>query len=167
MSNDTTEASETQAPTNEYLQPLLDTMQGPFCREWMEAHEELRHRAFIVASELVRVRRENETLCAKTATLESATDALQLKLRILKEREDFFAKSLRVADGGQYRNDWPAAMDRVIRENETLRAQVAAHEDADRRWSADMAELRDELRAERDFRAQMVADRDARSGEPQ
>jgi hypothetical protein len=84
-----------------------------------------------------------------------------------QEREDFFAKSLRVADGGQYRNDWPAAMDRVIRENETLRAQVAAHEDADRRWSADMAELRDELRAERDFRAQMVADRDARSGEPQ
>lgn len=47
-----------------------------------------------------------------------------------------------------------------------LRAQVAAHEDADRRWSADMAALRDELRAERDFRAQMIADRDARSGEP-
>ena len=107
-------------------------------------------------------------------------------------------------------------------ENEALRAQVAAHEDADRRWSADMEALRDtlnaatsrleaygaishvvvgyddgpvdtviaacaelpfvrienkrlrdeladlrrELQAERDFRTRMVADLDARSGEP-
>lgn len=108
MNDDTTEASEAQAPTNEYLQPLLDTMNGPFSAEWMEAHDELRRRVFVVARELVRVRRENET----------------------------------------------------------LRAQVAAHEDADCRWSADMAALRDELRAERALRAQMIADRDARSGEP-
>lgn len=51
-------------------------------------------------------------------------------------------------------------------ENEALRAQVAAHEDADRRWSADMEALRRELQEERDYRAVMIADRDARSGEP-
>lgn len=140
----------------------------------------------------------------------------------LQEREAFFATALRVADGGQYRNDWPGAVERMIRENEALRAQVAAHEDADRRWSADMealrdtlnaatsrleaygaiahvvvgyddgpvdtviaacaelpfvrienkrlqdelAELRRELQAERDCRARMIADLDARSGEP-
>jgi len=52
------------------------------------------------------------------------------------------------------------------RENEALRAQVAAHEDADRRWSADMEALRRELQAERDYRAVLIAELDARSGEP-
>ena len=54
----------------------------------------------------------------------------------------------------------------LARQVVALRAQVAAHEDADRRWSADMEALRRELQAERDCHAQMVADRDARSGEP-
>lgn len=54
----------------------------------------------------------------------------------------------------------------IARQVVALRAQVQAHEDADRRWSADMEALRRELQAERDCRAQMVADRDARSGEP-
>lgn len=54
----------------------------------------------------------------------------------------------------------------LARQVVALRAQVQAHEDADRRWSADMAALRRELQAERDFRAQTIADCDARSGEP-
>jgi len=52
------------------------------------------------------------------------------------------------------------------RENEVLRAQVAEHEDADRRWSADMEALRRELQAERAFIDTLIADLDARSGEP-
>ena len=108
MINDTTNPEVNQAPTDEYLQPLLDSMQGPFSPGWMEAHDKLRRHAFSVACELVRVRQERDT----------------------------------------------------------LRAQVTAHEDADRRWSADMAELRRELQAERDFIATLIADLDARSGEP-
>ena len=54
----------------------------------------------------------------------------------------------------------------LARQVVALRAQVQAHEDADRRWSADMAELRRELQAERDFIATLIADCDARSGEP-
>jgi hypothetical protein len=99
-------------------------------------------------------------------SLEAAKSALQSQVRFYQEREAFFAKALRVTDGGQYRNDWPSAIERVLCENEALRAQVAAHEDADRRWSADMEALRRELQEERDCRAQMIADRDARSGEP-
>lgn len=34
----------------------------------------------------------------------------------LREREAFFATALGVADGGQYRADWPGAMERMIHE---------------------------------------------------
>lgn len=105
-------------------------------------------------------------LAVAVPSLEAAKSALQSQVRFYQEREAFFATALRVADGGQYRNDWPSAIERVLCENEALRAQVQSHEDADRRWSADMEALRRELQAERDFRAQMVADSDARSGEP-
>lgn len=107
MINDTTNPEVNQAPTDEYLQPLLDSMQGPFSPEWMEAHDKLRRHAFSAACELVRVRQEG-----------------------------------------------------------TPSALSTAHEDADRRWSADIAELRRELQAERDFIATLIADLDARSGEP-
>lgn len=54
----------------------------------------------------------------------------------------------------------------LARQVVSLRAQVAAHEDADRRWSADMEALRRELRATQEDHASTLSDLDARSGEP-
>lgn len=49
-------------------------------------------------------------------------DDAEVTVRFLKEREDYFAKALRVADGGQYRADWPGAMERLIRDRDTAKA---------------------------------------------
>lgn len=41
------------------------------------------------------------------------------------EREAHFAKALGVADNGQYRNDWDAAIRKVLAERDAARAEVA------------------------------------------
>ena len=42
----------------------------------------------------------------------------------LRDREKHFASVLSVADGGQYRNDWDAAIRRVVAERDALRAAI-------------------------------------------
>lgn len=78
-------------------------------------------------------------LQSRLAERDAEAEALRLQLvevdrerGRLREREAHFAKALAVADGGQYRADWPGAMERCIRdrdaaraENEALRARVA------------------------------------------
>lgn len=54
----------------------------------------------------------------------------------------------------------------LARQVVALRAQVAAHEDADRRWSADMEALREQLRKEREFLDTLIVENDAMMGVP-
>lgn len=121
---------------------------------------------FYATNTLQRMAPDLARIAVAVPSLEAAKSALQSQVRFYQEREAFFAKALQLPDGGQYRNDWPGAVERMIRENDALRAQVQAHEDADRRWSADMEALRRELQEERDYRAVVIAELDDRSGEP-
>jgi hypothetical protein len=68
------------------------------------------------------------------ATLPTLLDALDAaererdqalpEVRRLREREEHFAQALRVADGGQYRNDWDSAIRRVVAELDAARAII-------------------------------------------
>ena len=49
---------------------------------------------------------------------------LRASLRFYREREAFFARELDVSDGGKYRNDWPAAVERLIARNKRLALDV-------------------------------------------
>lgn len=49
--------------------------------------------------------------------------ALRRGLAFYKDREQHFAHALGVADGGQYRNDWDAALQRVVDERNALRRE--------------------------------------------
>ena len=64
------------------------------------------------------------------------TDDVYVKLRrraekaeaerdALRDREKHFASVLSVADGGQYRNDWDAAIRRVVAERDALREALS------------------------------------------
>jgi hypothetical protein len=54
----------------------------------------------------------------------SARTDMESGLRFYKEREAHFAEVLRVADGGQYRNDWDAPIRRVLTERNAAQAEV-------------------------------------------
>ena len=47
----------------------------------------------------------------------------------LRDREKHFASVLSVADGGQYRNDWDAAIRRVVAERDALREALVKADD--------------------------------------
>ena len=49
---------------------------------------------------------------------------LRASLRFYAEREAFFARELDVSDDGKYRNDWPAAVERLIARNKRLALDV-------------------------------------------
>ena len=55
--------------------------------------------------------------------LAASHEALRAECDFLKRREEFFSKALRVADGGQYRNDWPGAVEQCIRDRDEARAE--------------------------------------------
>ena len=52
------------------------------------------------------------------AKAERERDEANARIKHLTDREKHFAKALHVADGGQYRNDWDVAIDRVVRERD-------------------------------------------------
>lgn len=56
-------------------------------------------------------------------------DDLRSEINYLRSREAYFASVLKVADGGQYRADWKAPLQRVLDENKALRAEVDALRD--------------------------------------
>ena len=61
------------------------------------------------------------------ATLRAQVDEIErLKAErdVLRDREKHFASVLSVADRGQYRNDWDAAIRRVLAERDALREAV-------------------------------------------
>lgn len=62
----------------------------------------------------------------------------------LREREDYFAHALGVADGGQYRADWPGALERLLRERAELAARVEGLTRAVDKASAAMRALLDD-----------------------
>lgn len=49
---------------------------------------------------------------------------LEAELRFYKEREQHFAKLLKVTDNGQYRADWDGAIARLIRERDEAVAEA-------------------------------------------
>lgn len=53
-------------------------------------------------------------------------DDLRAEINYLRSREAYFASVLKVADGGQYRADWKAPLQRVLDENKALRDDVDA-----------------------------------------
>lgn len=52
-------------------------------------------------------------------------DAARAERDRYAEREMHFARALRVADGGQYRHDWDAAIRRVVVDRDAARAEAA------------------------------------------
>lgn len=69
----------------------------------------------------------------------AAVIELHGQLRFYAERERFFATALDVSDGGRYRNDWPGAMERLIKERDRLREENAElREAAEERRQSDM-----------------------------
>lgn len=54
----------------------------------------------------------------------------------LREREQHFAEVLRVADRGQYRNDWNAPLERLVAERDRLRQGLTEAIVELRDWSA-------------------------------
>lgn len=58
-----------------------------------------------------------ESLRERSAQLESDN-------RLLREREAHFARVLGVCDGGRYRADWNAAIERVVEERSSALARV-------------------------------------------
>ena len=64
-----------------------------------------------------------------TAALEARAEKAEAERDVLRDREKHFASVLSVADRGQYRNDWDAAIRRVVAERDALReALVKADE---------------------------------------
>ena len=53
--------------------------------------------------------------------LEARAEKAEAERDVLRDREKHFASVLSVADGGQYRNDWDAAIRRVVAERDALR----------------------------------------------
>lgn len=50
---------------------------------------------------------------------------LETEVKRFRERERHFADALSVADGGQYRNDWDAAIRRVLKDRDDAYARGA------------------------------------------
>ena len=66
---------------------------------------------------------------ARIEALEARAEEAEAERDVLRDREKHFASVLSVADGGQYRNDWDAAIRRVVAERDALReALVKADE---------------------------------------
>jgi hypothetical protein len=57
-------------------------------------------------------------------TADEDLSALLSEVGFLREREKYFARVLQVADGGQYRADWDAAIADVLKERDAARAEV-------------------------------------------
>ncbi len=55
--------------------------------------------------------------------VESYARGTESELKRYKEREQHFASALAVADGGQYRNDWDVAIERMFRERNKARTE--------------------------------------------
>ena len=69
-------------------------------------------------------RRMAEALFNHIEALEARAEKAEAERDALRDREKHFASVLSVADGGQYRNDWDAAIRRVVAERDALRAAI-------------------------------------------
>jgi hypothetical protein len=82
-----------------------------------------------------------DRIVARLASVESERDAALADAKWLREREEHFARALSVADGGQYRNDWPGAIRRLLAERDDARrildiAQEVITDHAAQTWRA-------------------------------
>jgi len=82
--------------------------------------------------------------CFKDGDPVKAFDLLKGEVDRYKEREAYFARVLRVADGGQYRADWDGAIENVLRDRDEAKATVEKHRTM-LAWQCDI--LADERRA--------------------
>lgn len=82
----------------------------------------------VVAAHAARVAAEREAdgLGRDLVAVAKARDEAVADAKRLREREEHFARALSVADGGQYRNDWPGAIGRLLAERDALRSLLAA-----------------------------------------
>lgn len=64
----------------------------------------------------------------QVAAVADEFDRRAAEITRLREREAHFAQVLGVADGGQYRNDWDAAIQRVLDERDRLKGALASAE---------------------------------------
>jgi len=71
----------------------------------------------------------DETATATIASLRSALTAAEEENKNFRAREAHFAKALKVADGGQYRNDWDAAISAVVARATASEARAARLEE--------------------------------------
>lgn len=77
------------------------------------------------AHELELLRRDGKANTPAAQAFKAVLD-LRASLRFYTEREAFFAAALDVSDGGQYRNDWPGALERLLAERDALKGEVTA-----------------------------------------
>lgn len=70
--------------------------------------------------------------------LHGQNDALRRTVAYMQGREQHFARILGVADGGQYRADWNAAIKRIVEERDALRNAVDDHASETERLLADL-----------------------------
>lgn len=100
---------------------------------------------------------------AKAVQGEAAEDAWSLKARVefLEEREKHIAAVLDVADGGQYRNDWDGAVERLKRDARNAALEEAANLYESEREAAVVQA--DELRALNRHDTAELADREAKT----
>lgn len=95
---------------------LREEVDGHYqCR--VEAVAQLAVAAPALHAELLRRGQELEETLARESALRS-------EVGYLKGREDYIATLLKVADGGQYRADWRAPIERLVTERASLRGEL-------------------------------------------
>ncbi len=105
----------------------------------------------IIEAHAARVRAEAEVdgRGRDLAAVERERDGAVADAKRLREREEHFARALAVADGGQYRNDWPGAIGRLIAERDDALslAYIGDHRFPDLTWKARAEEAGIDARA--------------------
>lgn len=77
---------------------------------------------------------------------------LEATVRFYKDREAHYVRVLSVCDGGRYRNDWNAGIERVVKERDAAVARIAELEAKVKEleeWKEEAAQIAIE-RSERD-----------------
>lgn len=69
-----------------------------------------------------------DDLRTRLAASEQARERAEADVQFYKDRERYFANALHVADGGQYRADWDAAIEDMIKRCARAEARLAAAE---------------------------------------
>jgi hypothetical protein len=89
-----------------------------------EEHRRAEERASLHAAEGVRLGERYAVANGRAVRVAMERDDARAEVARYRQREEHFANALRVADGGQYHNDWDGAIRRVLAEHDAARAEV-------------------------------------------